>query len=648
MSLTKQLWIAIIIILLSALGGSFFISTLSARHYLEQQLQLKNIDNATSLALSMSQLEKDPVTLELLIAAQFDSGHYEYIRFTDPKGGVIAERHYASTTEASRVPHWFSLLLTIDVTPGTAKVQDGWQQYGTIELQSHSDYAIASLWQSTLKLLQWFVMAAIISGLIGTVILKTITRPLRNVITQAEAIGQRLFVTSAEPKTREFRRLVQAMNRLSAGVKSMLDQETQKLQKLQQEAQHDPVTGLANREHFLNLLESTLTREDSASCASICVLRLRNLAELNKTLGHARVDKLLQSLAEVFNNMVLQHKDNYAGRLNGTDFCLVSFNDATLAGTAQTLSERAQKVFHALEVDLHNLGAPIAGCYYQTGDSRGLLLSRLDGALAAAEQKGNFAIVTQSNHIHSGLQRNLDDWRQSLTDALAHDQLKLGKFAVRTIANKIIHTEKPVRLYIDNDWKPAGYFVGWATRLDLLHEIDHKVLLQAINDLAASTDDIAINISEDSLCSAEFRLRAISQLRHHPALCHKLWIEFPESCAVRHLPQLREFCHELRSAGCKVGLEHVGSEFTRIRELQDIGLHYLKIDSALTRNIDTLSSNHQVVQGLCTIGHSLGLIMIAEGVTTEAEKTWLARLGMDGLTGPGVPGKSRPYGRRSP
>src|SRR5690606_7370271 len=128
------------------------------------------------------QLEKDPVTLELLIAAQFDSGHYEYIRFTDPKDGVIAERHYTDSTATSTVPSWFTALLTIDVIPGTAKVQDGWQQYGTIELQSHSDYAIASLWQSTLRLLQWFVMAAIISGIIGTVILKTITRPLRNVI----------------------------------------------------------------------------------------------------------------------------------------------------------------------------------------------------------------------------------------------------------------------------------------------------------------------------------------------------------------------------------------------------------------------------------------------------------------------------------
>ena len=71
MSLIKQLWLAIIFILALAAGGSFILSTLSSKNYLEEQLQMKNIDNATSLALSMSQMQKDPVTLDLLISAQF-------------------------------------------------------------------------------------------------------------------------------------------------------------------------------------------------------------------------------------------------------------------------------------------------------------------------------------------------------------------------------------------------------------------------------------------------------------------------------------------------------------------------------------------------------------------------------------------------
>lgn len=636
MSLTKQLWIGVIIILLAALGGSFFISTLSARSYLEQQLQLKNIDNAVSLALSMSQMEKDPVTLELLIAAQFDSGHYQYIRLKAPDGEVIAERQFTDDKDSHHVPAWFSQRVSINVQPGIAKVQDGWQQYGTIELQSHSQYAVEALWSSTLQLLKWFLMAAVVAGIVGTLILKTITRPLRSVIQQAEAIGQRLFVTSTEPKTHEFRRLVQAMNRLSISVKTMLEQETRKLEQLQHSAQRDSVTGLANREHFLNMLESTLTREDSATSANVCILRLRNLAELNTELGHIAADAFLQKLAEIINDFTALHRENYAGRLNGTDFCLVSFNDATATGTAQNLSERIQALVRTTGIKSPQFGALIAGGYYQAGDSCGQILGRLDGALAMAEQKGNYAVIIREEATPEGLQRNLEQWRQCLNDAIENHRLTLANFAVRTTTGALLHWEKPVRLHLDSDWKPAGYFVGWATRLQLMDKIDTLVLEQALKDIRQQGENIAINISESALCSVRFRQESLELLSRYPTESSKLWIEFPETCAVRFLPQLREFCHQLRRMDCQIGLEHVGAEFTQIRELQDIGLHYLKIDSALTRHIDSLANNHEILRGICTIGHSLGMTMIAEGVSTDSESEQLLKLGMDGLTGPGI------------
>lgn len=89
MSLLKQLWIAVAVIMALAFGGSFVVSTLSAQNYLNQQLYLKNLDNANSLALSMSQVADDPVMVELLLSAQFDSGHYQFIRLTDPNGEII-------------------------------------------------------------------------------------------------------------------------------------------------------------------------------------------------------------------------------------------------------------------------------------------------------------------------------------------------------------------------------------------------------------------------------------------------------------------------------------------------------------------------------------------------------------------------------
>jgi len=277
MSLIKQLWIGIIVILLLALGGSFAISLVSAKVYLQNQLQVKNIDNATSLALSMSQLEKDPVTMELLIAAQFDAGHYQYITLSSPSGEILVEKS-TSAADLSRAPRWFAHTVNLKVNPGIAQIQDGWQQHGTLTLASQTAFAVDSLWHNALNLLSWFLIAALVSGLLGTWILKTVSRPLDIAVEQAEAIGNRRFITTREPRTREFRRLVRAMNTLSSSVKVMLEKETRQLEVLRRESQQDAVTGLFNRSHFFSLLDGQLLRQEGGSNGAIFMLRVLNLA----------------------------------------------------------------------------------------------------------------------------------------------------------------------------------------------------------------------------------------------------------------------------------------------------------------------------------------------------------------------------------
>ena len=126
MSMYRQLWLAIIISMLLALGGSLLASMLSARAYLESQLSIKNTDNATALALSLSQSNPDPVSVELTVSALFDSGHYELIRIIDPNGKVMVER--AAPAAHLDVPAWFARFLPIRATPGEAQISTGWKR----------------------------------------------------------------------------------------------------------------------------------------------------------------------------------------------------------------------------------------------------------------------------------------------------------------------------------------------------------------------------------------------------------------------------------------------------------------------------------------------------------------------------------------
>lgn len=630
MSLIKQLWIGIISMLLLVLGGNFAISTFTAKTYLQEQLRLKNIDNANSLALSISQLpEKDPVTLELLITAQFDSGHYEYIIFQDVDKKPIVARNF-DNEKVDAVPEWFARRVTFDAAPGVAQVTDGWQQAGTLIIKSHSRFALEALWKNTRNLLDWFLFATLLSGLIGSLILKYISRPLDVVVDQAEAIGERRFIVSQEPKTKEFQRLVRAMNTLSNSVKQMLDKEARQLELLRRDSQTDRLTGLTNRVHFFNLLEVQLTRDDAEKHGILALARVMMLQELNQQLGHNQVDQLLRAIASVFADLEQKFPGSRAGRLNGSDFCLLIPTDTPIDIVSADISQTLN--FQLIAGGFEKVAIPLALCSFVSGEKSGQVMHKLDGALAQAELKGNRAVVTHDEQRDYS-QHNLGEWRSAIEAALAAEEIRLASFPVKNTEGKLLHQETAARLRLDNEYRSAGYFIPWAVRLGIMADIDLAVLKLALKQAKSLQQDLAVNISALSLCNAHFREQAIALLNEQPVEAKKLWLEFPEVCVLRHLEELRAFVVRLRALGCKVGLEHVGLEFTQFGKLQDMGLHYLKLDAAITRSINSNSSSQSFVQSLCTLAHSLGIQIIAEGVSSDDEQVVLLKVGMDGLTG---------------
>ncbi|MDR1662111.1 MAG: GGDEF domain-containing protein, partial [Azoarcus sp.] len=150
MSMYRQFWLAVITSMLLALGGSLLASLLSARGYLETQLSQKNTDNATVLALAFNQQGVDAVSIEIAVSALFDSGHYELIRVDDPSGRPLVERR-AETGEIG-VPAWFVKCLPLRAAPGHAQISDGWKQFGTLTLVSHSRFAYLTLWRCALQI----------------------------------------------------------------------------------------------------------------------------------------------------------------------------------------------------------------------------------------------------------------------------------------------------------------------------------------------------------------------------------------------------------------------------------------------------------------------------------------------------------------
>lgn len=636
MSLFRQLWLAILGLTIVIFIGSLLVSLLTARGYLEQQLSIKNNDNANALALALSQLpDKDPVSLELLISAQFDTGYYQQIRFTSTDHRVLVDKMFRGGDFGA--PGWFVQLFPIRATPGVSHVQNGWRQLGTVAVISHSRFAYRELWKGALRLMEWLAAAGLIAGGIGTLLLRFITRPLGEVVGQAEAISERRFVTLSEPHTRELRSVVRAMNGMVARVKQMFSEEAARLDELRREINHDAVTGLPNRAQFVNALQAALSAEDAAADGVLILVRLTHLADINRQLGRSRADSLLKRLGATLNAFSAASAERAAARLNGGDFAVLlpGEEDATLwvKHVAEALSEALLSASPQVS-DLFHAGA----VHYRRGDAVGTLLATADEALAAAESRGpnawHAATLQETPHAQSA-----DAWRALLQSAIAERNLKLVFFPVRTTQGTMLHQESVVRLQAEQGgpWLVAGDFIPMATRLKLSSAIDLEVIRLALHRLSSDDTELAVNLSTETVADWGFRNALTQLIGDRPGACKKLWIEVSEYGAFRELEAFRELARTLKAAGCRVGIEHAGRRLSDFSQLSDIGIDYIKVDGGFIRDIAHNPGNQELLAGLCKMAHSMGILAIAEGVRSDEELKMLPHLGFDAMTGPAVP-----------
>jgi EAL domain-containing protein (putative c-di-GMP-specific phosphodiesterase class I)/GGDEF domain-containing protein len=636
MSLYKQLWIGIALLMTLAFGGSFVVSSISAKAYLQEQLTIKNSDNANALALSLSTAEADPVMLELTLSAQFDTGFYKRILLTEPDGNVMMSRE--DNSPVVEAPAWFVGLFPLKAEPGIAQIQNGWNQVGTLTLESHSRFAYTALWASTLRLMGYFFVAALIAGVAGSFLLRLITKPLDAVVDQAQAIGERRFITTPEPNTLEFKAVVNSMNTLSSRIRDMLAQEAARLEQWRKDAQLDGVTKLLNRGPFIGKLSAVLDRDDASSSGVLMMIRLPGLIELNRSEGRAVVDSLLTQFGNTLNKFASDNPLWEAGRLNGSDFAVLAPAEEDPKTQAEMVQHALIGVAKALEIkSLDNL--PAASTHYRSGEGMGAILTRLDASLLNAEKEGQSTLLvaaasTQQDEQQGDAKDQSRYWRETLENAFTNNDFRLASFPVVSMAGELIHDECPARLVKDGALIPAGEFLPWINRLNLTTKLDKQAVSLALTTLAEKPQHIGVNISANALEDEDFIEWLHSSLKAAPKEASRLWLEIPEYGVYQRLEAFRNMCRLLKPLGCRIGIEHVGQEIKQLGLLHDLGIDYVKIDSSMVRDVDQNPANQTMLRALCTIVHSIGLTAIAELVMNDKEWETLKGLGLDGATGP--------------
>lgn len=633
MSMNRQLWLSILVSMLLALGASLFASLLNARSYLEAQLAMKNQDNATTLALALSQGNSDRDRVALAVTALFDSGHFQLIQVVDPNGKILADK--VSLKADAGVPDWFVHLLPIRSLPGRAEIASGWQPIGSLTLMSHTEFAYRSLWQTALTMSAVIFAAGLIGGILASLVVRRITRPMQAVVAQARAINEHRFVTMPLPGVPELRELAAAMNDTVNRLRQDFEEDARRFEQMRREANFDPLSGLPNRVHFLASLDSALDI-DGSPYGALAIVRLRMLGKINRNLGREVADEVLRRVGATLDAVSTRCPETLAGRLNGADFALL-----LPAGC------ESKPILNELILDLHGAMDSLAGDYstlyighaaFAPGDDPAGLLARIDTALAAADLNGGSAVREAAPAADSHEPVGGEAWRQILRQALAdRDSLKLAHYPMRVGDGMARHQECPLRLRQGKagEWLAAGRFLPIAERLGLVRELDLVALQLALAELEADSGlaGLWLNLSARSIAEPEFRRDLLELLGRHPAGSARLHLEIPEAGGLARLEALRELSRDLKPLGCKLGLEHYGQRFNQIGRLYDLGLDFLKVDASFIHGLDGDPGNQAFLAGLLEIAHRVGMQVFAEGVEREEDLVRVRQLGFDGASG---------------
>lgn len=634
MSLFKQLFIAICVLMLVSFTGSFLVSVESSREQQVNQLRAHAQDAATALGLSLSPHIKDVAMVELMVSSIFDSGYFESIRVLDPASdAVMVERRGVPVT--GEAPQWFAGLVDLAPASGDAIVSDGWRQAARVQVVSHPLFAVGKLWQSALGILLWLALSGVVCIGLGVLLLKRQLRPLDYMVEQSNAIARREFLSLPElPRTPEFRRVVNAMNQMVEKLKALFAEEAARSEKLRAEAYQDSLTGLANRRYFDLQLHARLSVEEQACSGFLLLLRINDLAGLNQRLGGQRTDQLIKALGE---QLQLLSRERYLlARNRGGEFVILAAG--LERGEAEQLAESIGQSLSRLQQTGASDCLPVAHIgmtAFAPGDAPAELYRALDEALAQAASQTLQSWACREHDSHKPAADERQSWHQVLDKALLQGRFQLHFQPVVSAAEpaRVLHHKVLARLLDEQgNLIAAGRFLPWLERFGWMARLDLAMLGWVLAQMQSHSESLALSLSGSTVRDPQALAELYILLRTHAHLGPRLTLELDED----QLPDasaLEAITQNLRGLGFSLGLQHFGGRFSMIGNLAKLGLGYLKVDGSYIRAIDAENDKRLFIEAMQRAANSIDLPLIAERVETDGEWQVLRDMGIEGVQG---------------
>ena len=459
-----------------------------------------------------------------------------------------------------------------------------------------------------------------------------------------EPVHQKIVISSFKGKKEERRCIINisdvtasilreiALQKKTIALKKTSDELIQSAKEITKLAFHDSLTGLANRTLFNDRLDMAMVQAKRQNeMMGIMLIDIDNFKQVNDTYGHAVGDELLVATSRRIEQCI--RESDTAARLGGDEFTVIQTQLDHIGG-ATTLANKLTKVIsEPITINNHviktspSIGVSIFPNDANTSDD---LLKNADMAMYNIKQNGRAGWQFYSNAMRSA-QDQREKQYTNLLNAINNNRIVVHyQPEIHLSENKIDSFEALVR-YVDDDDKLVmpDDFISIAEESGLINQITDIVLENICNASMLWKDinvpSIAINLSTIQFHNNEIIEKLNTTHNFLKKQNSKLEIELTESILMENMKYAVNTLDEISKSGISIALDDFGTGYSSLEYLRSFPLKKLKIDRSFISGIADKNNDAMITDTIISLGHNLGMKVVAEGVESQFQHNYLVK-----------------------
>ena len=405
-------------------------------------------------------------------------------------------------------------------------------------------------------------------------------------------------------------------------------------------AYHDGLTDLPNRAAFLQALAQMIEAcEGSGEEFAVLSVDLDGLKEINDVFGHATGDKVL---IEVANRIQTVARGGVVARLSGDEFGLIIDGKQPEAGIAlaRQLVEAMGKEF---QIDGRSVRTGVTtgvAVFPQNGQDAASLLANAGAALFRAKAKSRGTISVYEPEMDQQI-RDRRVLHQDLSGAIRNGELSLY-FQPQAISGQTVDSSEIIGFEALVRWlHPVRGFVAPVNFIPLAEEsglivgMGEWILREACKEAASWPKplQIAVNLSPVQFMHGDLVGLVHSILLETGLAPGRLELEITEGVLIEDFDRGLALLRRLKALGVRVSMDDFGSGYSSLSYLQAFPFDKIKIDRDFVLNLGRNPQSAAIVRAVIGLGHGLDMSIVAEGVETQEQLSFLADQGCDAVQG---------------